>query len=52
MRAWLSIALATLLATSLDRVNLKLKSNDGMGALGRGEGMAALAIVLIEAVND
>ncbi len=44
--------LATLLATSLDRVNLKLKSNDGMGALGRGEGMAALAVVLMEAADD
>jgi 2-C-methyl-D-erythritol 2,4-cyclodiphosphate synthase len=44
--------LATLLATPRDRVNLKLKSSDGMGALGRGEGMAALAVVLIEAVND
>jgi 2C-methyl-D-erythritol 2,4-cyclodiphosphate synthase len=30
-------------------VNLKIKSNDGMGFLGRGEGMAALAVVLIEA---
>ena len=44
--------LATLLATPRDRVNLKLKSSDGMGALGRGEGMAALAVVLIEAAND
>ncbi len=44
--------LAILLATPRDRVNLKLKSSDGMGALGRGEGMAALAVVLIEAAND
>ncbi len=40
--------LASLLSTSDDRVNLKIKSNDGMGALGREEGMAALAVVLLE----
>ncbi len=43
--------LAALLETPGNRVNLKLKSNDGMGALGRGEGMAALAVVLIESVD-
>jgi 2-C-methyl-D-erythritol 2,4-cyclodiphosphate synthase len=45
-------SLAALLETPGDRVNLKLKSNDGMGALGRGEGMAALAVVLIESVDS
>jgi len=44
-------SLAALLETPGDRVNLKLKSNDGMGTLGRGEGMVALAVVLIESVD-
>ncbi len=42
-------SLASLLGVPGERVNLKIKSNDGMGFLGRGEGMAALAVVLIEA---
>jgi 2-C-methyl-D-erythritol 2,4-cyclodiphosphate synthase len=42
-------SLASLLGAAGERVNLKIKSNDGMGFLGRGEGMAALAVVLIEA---
>jgi 2C-methyl-D-erythritol 2,4-cyclodiphosphate synthase len=29
-------------------VNLKLKSADRLGALGRGEGIAAEAVVLLE----
>jgi len=40
--------LAGLLSVPTERVNLKVKSNDGMGALGREEGMAALAVVLLE----
>ena len=40
--------LAGLLSVPTERVNLKIKSNDGMGALGREEGMAALAVVLLE----
>ena len=43
--------LARLRAVPPERVNLKLKSNDGMGALGREEGMAALAVVLLEAAE-
>jgi 2-C-methyl-D-erythritol 2,4-cyclodiphosphate synthase len=42
-------SLASLLGAPGERVNLKIKSNDGMGFLGRGEGMAALAVVLLEA---
>ncbi|HIG00871.1 MAG TPA: 2-C-methyl-D-erythritol 2,4-cyclodiphosphate synthase [Myxococcales bacterium] len=42
-------SLASLLGAPGERVNLKIKSNDGLGSLGRGEGMAALAVVLIEA---
>jgi 2-C-methyl-D-erythritol 2,4-cyclodiphosphate synthase len=41
--------LAGMLGISEDRVNVKLKSTDGLGALGRGEGMAAQAVVLLVA---
>ena len=30
------------------RVNVKLKSADGLGAIGRGEGIGALVVVLVE----
>jgi len=40
--------LATLLETSASRVNLKVTSTDRLGAIGRGEGIAALAVVLLE----
>ncbi|MDE0885737.1 MAG: 2-C-methyl-D-erythritol 2,4-cyclodiphosphate synthase [Myxococcota bacterium] len=43
--------LSELLGVPRARVNLKLKSNDGMGALGREEGMAALAVVLLVAAD-
>jgi 2C-methyl-D-erythritol 2,4-cyclodiphosphate synthase len=32
-------------------VNVKLKSTDGLGAIGRGEGIAAQAVVLLEAAE-
>jgi 2-C-methyl-D-erythritol 2,4-cyclodiphosphate synthase len=41
-------SLAKLLGVEASRVNVKLKSTDGMGALGRGEGIAAQAVVLLE----
>lgn len=40
--------LADLLGTSLDRVNLKVTSTDRLGAIGREEGIAAQAVVLLE----
>ena len=40
--------LVRLLGTSPDRVNLKITSTDRLGAIGRGEGIAGMAVVLIE----
>lgn len=39
------------LRTTPDRVNVKVTSTDHLGALGREEGIAALAVVLIEPVG-
>ncbi len=36
------------LGTTPDRVNVKVTSTDHLGALGRAEGIAALAVVLLE----
>jgi len=39
--------IAALLGAPESAVNVKLKSTDGLGALGRGEGIAAQAVVLL-----
>jgi len=44
--------LAGLLDVALERVNLKLTSTDHLGAIGRGEGIAGLAVVLLEKQED
>lgn len=44
-------ALAGLLGISLDRVGVKATTSEGMGWIGRGEGLAALAVVLLERVD-
>jgi 2-C-methyl-D-erythritol 2,4-cyclodiphosphate synthase len=41
-------SLAKLLGVEAARVNVKLKSTDGLGAVGRGECIAAQAVVLLE----
>jgi len=41
--------LATTLGADQSRINVKASSPEGIGALGRGEGMAAAAIVMLEA---
>jgi 2-C-methyl-D-erythritol 2,4-cyclodiphosphate synthase len=39
---------ARLAAAGLPGVSIKAKTNEGMGAIGRGEGMAACAVCLLE----
>ena len=40
--------IAELLGLPLDRVSVKASTNNGLGALGRAEGVAAIAVVLLE----
>ncbi len=39
--------IADVLGVEVGRVNVKATSSEGMGALGRGEGIAAMAVVLL-----
>jgi 2-C-methyl-D-erythritol 2,4-cyclodiphosphate synthase len=43
--------IATLLDAPAERVNVKAKTNEGLDAVGRGEAIAASAVVLLEAVD-
>ncbi len=42
------INVAGILEMDRDRINIKATTNEGMGFIGRGEGVAAFAVVLIE----
>jgi 2-C-methyl-D-erythritol 2,4-cyclodiphosphate synthase len=42
----------SLLAIAPDAVGLKATTNEGLGAIGRGEGMAAFAVVLLSGIGD
>jgi 2-C-methyl-D-erythritol 2,4-cyclodiphosphate synthase len=41
--------LATAVDAAEDRLNVKASNPEGLGSLGRGEGMAAAAVVMLEA---
>ena len=43
--------MARALRISVDQVNVKAKTNEGMGFVGRGEGIAALAVATIVATD-
>jgi 2-C-methyl-D-erythritol 2,4-cyclodiphosphate synthase len=40
--------IADVLGVSVERINVKVTSTDHLGAIGRGEGIAAQAVVLLE----
>ncbi len=47
----LRTTVADILEVPEERVNVKVTSTDGLGATGRGEGIAALAVVLLAAAG-
>ena len=44
--------LAEALSIDTRQVSIKAKSNEGMGWVGRGEGLACIAVALLVAVSD
>jgi 2C-methyl-D-erythritol 2,4-cyclodiphosphate synthase len=47
----MSAALARVLGIEPSCVSIKAKSNEGMGFIGRGEGIAVLAVATVEALR-
>lgn len=48
-QAAIQARIESLLGPASGQVNIKVTSTDALGAIGRGEGIAALAVVLLEA---
>ncbi len=46
--ARMTARVAELLGVDADRINVKATSTDGLGAIGRGEGIAAQAVALLQ----
>jgi 2-C-methyl-D-erythritol 2,4-cyclodiphosphate synthase len=44
--------LASVLGIAPDHISIKAKSNEGLGWIGRGEGIAAFAVALIDRLED
>jgi 2-C-methyl-D-erythritol 4-phosphate cytidylyltransferase/2-C-methyl-D-erythritol 2,4-cyclodiphosphate synthase len=51
-RRAMQMRLAELLGLEPERVSVKATTSDGLGFIGRSEGLAAMAIVLVEEVSD
>jgi 2-C-methyl-D-erythritol 2,4-cyclodiphosphate synthase len=47
LKAKMRLRIAELLGVTADAVSVKAKTGEGIGAIGRGEGIAALAVVLL-----
>jgi 2-C-methyl-D-erythritol 2,4-cyclodiphosphate synthase len=43
--------LARVMQVDVGQVNVKVKSGEGIGMIGRSEGIAVMAVCLIQAVN-
>ena len=44
--------IAELLRIARSCISIKGKTNEGMGWIGRGEGLAAMAVVLLDQIGD
>ena len=45
-------SLSRVLQVDVGQVNIKVKSGEGIGMIGRAEGIAVMAICLVQSVND
>ena len=52
LKAQMADRLAGALGVEARRVNVKATTNEGMGAVGRGEGIAVLAVATIERASS